>query len=238
MKLYCMKLGWIVPFHLPITGYLVQTDDGLNILVDTGISRHFIETHSFHGQPFARMGEAEDVVNQLARVGLAPHDIHLLISSHFDPDHAGNLTAFSRAHIVVQRRQYLVAKEGTIVRQEALRSQWDAPELRYQLVDGDTTLLPGIELIETSGHSPGHQSVLVRLPQKGPVLLAIDAIPSAGCLDPDTRPLTPFDMDEEEVRASTRKLIALAERERVTLIVHGHDREQWQQLKLLPECYT
>ncbi|GHP00317.1 hypothetical protein KSF_103640 [Reticulibacter mediterranei] len=131
-----------------------------------------------------------------------------------------------------------MAKGGTIARQEALRSQWDAPELRYQLVDGDTTLLPGIELIETSGHSPGHQSVLVRLPQTGPVLLAIDAIPSAGCLDPDTRPLTPFDMDEEEVRASTRKLIALAERERVTLIVHGHDRDQWQQLKCLPEYYT
>lgn len=238
MKLYCMKLGWIVPFHIPITGYLIQTDDGLNILVDTGISHQFIETHPYNGGPFAHLDETEDVVNQLARVGLAPQDIHVLISSHFDPDHAGNLTAFPRAHIVVQRRQYHVAKEGTIARQEALRSQWDTPELSYQLVDGDTTLLPGIELIETSGHSPGHQSVLVRLPHKGPILLAIDAIPSASCLDPDTRPLTPFDMDEAKVRASTRKLVDLAKREGVALIIHGHDQKQWQQLKLLPEYYT
>jgi N-acyl homoserine lactone hydrolase len=43
-------------------------------------------------------------------------------------------------------------------------------------VDGDTELLPGLTLLETSGHTPGHQSVLVRLPQTGPVLLAIDAV--------------------------------------------------------------
>lgn len=50
--------------------------------------------------------------------------------------------------------------------------------------------------------------------------------------------LTPFDLDEAEVRASTRKLVALAKREGVTLIIHGHDQKQWQQLKLLPEYYT
>lgn len=38
---------------------------------------------------------------------------------------------------------------------------------RIRLVDGDTELLPGLELIETSGHVPGHQSVLVRLPKTG-----------------------------------------------------------------------
>jgi N-acyl homoserine lactone hydrolase len=140
--------------------------------------------------------------------------------------------------VVVQRLQYVLAKEGAIPRWEELRSQWDAPELRYQFVDGDTTFLPGIELIETSGHSPGHQSVLVRLPQTGPVLLAIDAIPFAAYLEADTRPRDPFDMDDAGARTSTRKLIALARKERVTLLIHGHDNEQWQQLKLLPEYYT
>ena len=44
------------------------------------------------------------------------------------------------------------------------------------MVDGDTELLPGVTLIETSGHAPGHQSVLVRLPKTGAVLLVIDAV--------------------------------------------------------------
>lgn len=233
-----MKLGMIIPFNIPVVGYLIQTDDGLNVLVDTGFSHHLIGKYRQEEKPFLHMDEADYVGNQLARLGLAPQDIHYLISSHFDPDHAGNLAAFPKAQVVVQRRQYVLAKEGAIPRQEELRSQWDAPGMRHYLVDGDTIFMPGIELIETSGHSPGHQSLLVRLPQTGPVLLAIDAIPFAAYLDADTRPLTPFDMDEVGVRASTRKLVELAQKEGVTLIVHGHDNEQWQQLKLLPEYYA
>ncbi len=56
-----------------------------------------------------------------------------------------------------------------------LRPQWDQPKARLRLVDGDTALLPGLELLETSGHVPDHQSVLVRLPKTGAILLTIDA---------------------------------------------------------------
>ena len=51
---------------------------------------------------------------------------------------------------------------------------------RIRLVDGDTELLPGITLIETSGHVPGHQSVLVRLSKTGAVLLTVDAVSFRG----------------------------------------------------------
>lgn len=54
-------------------------------------------------------------------------------------------------------------------------SHWDDANLHYRFVDGDIELVPGVELIETSGHVPGHQAVLVCLPQTGPILLAIDA---------------------------------------------------------------
>ena len=81
---------------------------------------------------------------------------------------------------------------------------------------------------------PGHQSVLVRLPETGPVLLAIDAISAADALDPDARAIAPFDMDVEEAPASTRKLVGVAEREEVRLIVRGHDAEQRRRLRLLP----
>lgn len=55
--------------------------------------------------------------------------------------------------------------------------------------------------------------------------------------DPETRPIGPFDMDEREVRASTRKLLEVEQREGVTLTVYGHDFRQWQTLKLLPDSY-
>ena len=76
---------------------------------------------------------------------------------------------------MVQREQYDVACGGH-QRFAASRPHWDLPAERYRFVDGDTTPLPGIDLIETSGHVPGHMSVLVRLPETGPVLLTADAV--------------------------------------------------------------
>ena len=104
------------------------------------------------------------------------------------------------------------------------------------MIEGDTELLPGLTLLETSGHAPGHQSVLVRLPQTGPVLLTIDAVMMQRLFTPD-RKMWPVDDNEEQLRASTRKLLELVEREQVALVVFGHDGEQWQTLKKAPDYY-
>jgi N-acyl homoserine lactone hydrolase len=226
MKLYLLQYGFF-PDGVPVVGYLIQTDDGVNVLVDTGCPRGWA-------------GEDLFVVDRLATIGVAPQDIHYLICTHLDVDHAGGHDEFPGAEFVVQRAHYAVAKADprfdTLLGMP-IRVHWDRPELRYRLVDGDTELLPGLELIETSGHVPGHQSLLVRLPRTGPVLLAVDAIKFANQMDPETRPVDKFDMDEVVTRASTRKLGALAEREGVRLIVHGHDTQQWQSLKLAPAYY-
>lgn len=107
---------------------------------------------------------------------------------------------------------------------------------RIRLVDGDTELLPGLELIETSGHVPGHQSVLVRLPKAGAILLTIDAVPFG---DGFTREVqhNGSNPDAEVTRASTSKLLDLVERETVGLVIFGHDSEQWKTLKQAPEFY-
>src|SRR5690606_22997633 len=102
--------------------------------------------------------------------------------------------------------------------------------------DGDTELLPGLELIETSGHVPGHQSVLLRLHKTGTVLLAIDAVPFAEGFTRDQQG-DDSDPDAAAVRASTIKLLDLVEREGIGLVIFGHDTEQWQGLKKLPEYY-
>ena len=111
-------------------------------------------------------------------------------------------------------------------------------ELPYRLVDGDVELVPGVELIETGGHVPGHQAVLVRLPQTGPVLLAIDAAALEADLDPDTRlEDNGGDLDPAGARESARKLFDLVGREKVTLTIFGHDEKLWPTLKKAPEFY-
>lgn len=168
-------------------------------------------------------------------MGLHPDDITLLICSHFDVDHAGYHDVFAKAELIIQRQHYELARSGH-PRFAPARTHWDHPSLRYRLVEGDSELLPGVTLLETSGHATGHQSVLVRLPQTGPVLLAIDAVMMQRQFTPD-RAAWPVDDNEEQLRASTRKLLNLVEHEQVALVVFGHDGEQWQTLKTAPAYY-
>lgn len=210
--------------------YLVQTSDGKNILIDSGLPTDYTPPS---GTPKAE--NAKNVLEHLADLGLRPDEINILVCTHFDVDHVGYHDAFHKAELIVQRTHYELARSGH-PRYAAARAHWDHPALRYRLIDGDTELMPGLSLIETSGHAPGHQSVLLRLPQTGKVLLAIDAVVLQRLFTPDRR-AWPNDDNEEQLHASTRRLLDLVEREHVALVIFGHDGEQWQTLKKAPAYY-
>ncbi len=226
-RLYLMQVGSVPEYQIPIVCYLVQTNEGKNILIDSGLPAVIPEDA-------AGFENGQDVIEQLASIGLQPDDIDIVISTHYDGDHAGRHASFTKAHYVVQRAHHADAASNP--RYAAIRAEWAQPLERIRLVDGDTELLPGLELIETSGHVPGHQSVLVRLPKTGAVLLTVDAVPfGAGFTreekDDWSRP------DGEKSRASRIKLLDLVEREQIELVIFGHDNEQWQALKQLPAYY-
>jgi N-acyl homoserine lactone hydrolase len=226
-RLYLMQVGSMPEYQIPVVCYLVQTGDGKNILIDSGLPAIIPEDAS-------EFENGQDVIEQLARIDLTPDDIDTVISTHYDGDHAGRHAAFSKAQYVVQRVHQLDAL--TNPRYAAIRPQWDQPMERIRLVDGDTELLPGLELIETSGHVPGHQSVLVRLPKTGAILLTIDAVPFSEGFVRDLAD-DGSDPDAETIRASTNKLLDLVEREHIRLVIFGHEPEQWEALKKLPEYY-
>ena len=209
--------------------YLVITSDGRHILIDTGIDAASRPASAPPAQ------NETNVIEQLAVLGLKPEDIDTVICTHFDVDHAGYHDAFPNAEFIVQRAHFELARSGH-TRFAAARPHWDHPALRYNLIEGDIELMPGLNLIETSGHTTGHQSVLVRLPRTGPVLLAIDAVMMQRLFSPG-RKAWPHDENEEQLRASTQKLLAIAESENVSLVVFGHDGLQWQTLKKAPEFY-
>lgn len=233
IRLYLLQLA-LGTDGTPVPGYLIQTSDGKNILVDTGVplDGSFVPMSGAQLQLFS-------VVEQLAALGLTPHDIHILVCTHFDPDHCGSHDAFPEAEFVVQRAEYEFARASVNPRFTLTRSHWDRPEHHYRLIEGNTELVPGVELIETGGHTPGHQAVLVRLPQTGPVLLAIDAAAMEPELNPETRlPENGADLDPARAAASARKLFDLAQHENVALIVFGHDENHWPKLKKAPKFYA
>ena len=210
--------------------YLIETHDGKHILIDTGLPDDFPKPAN---APPSRNNK--NVLEHLEDLRLRPSDVGTVISTHFDVDHAGYHDSFPDAEFIVQREHYHVARAGH-ERFALARAHWDHPSLRYRLVDGDTQLSPGLTLLETSGHCPGHQSVEVQLPRTGPVLLAIDAVMLQSQFALDRKPW-PKDDNPQMVLASTRKLLDLVERERISLVVFGHDGTQWQSLKKAPDFY-
>lgn len=150
MQLHPLRLGTVRGEDLPITAVLVR-HDGTNVLVDTGTPRDMAGDHS---APFA-VGPDEHVVARLATLGLTAADVHYVIGTHMDPDHAGSFDQFPQSRIVVQRAEYEAARTSGELRYEWQRAHWDVDGLSYELVDGDTTLLDGIELISSPGHTPG-----------------------------------------------------------------------------------
>jgi N-acyl homoserine lactone hydrolase len=210
--------------------YLVETGHGQHILIDSGLPA---DVPLPPGTP--PVENEKNVLDHLDDLGLHPDDIDLLICTQFDIDHAGYHDAFTKAEPVVQRKHYELARSGH-PRFAAARAHWDHPSLRYQLIDGDAEILPGLSVLETSGHTLGHQSVLVCLPQTGLVMLAIDAVVLERLFTPERR-AWPSDDNQEQLRASTQKLLDLVERERVALVIFGHDGRQWQMLKKAPAYY-
>jgi N-acyl homoserine lactone hydrolase len=228
MKLHLLRLAEIKALKAPVPGYVITCPDGGVVLVDTGPP----PVAKADRLPLLR---AEPVTRQLERLGITPADVRYVICTHLDPDHAGGHDLFPDAAFVIQRSHLEAARSGAVDRLLTTKQHWEA--VRFKEVDGDCELLPGIELIESSGHVTGHQSVLVRLERTGPVLLAADAIPMESCRDPDTRPITPFDLDPDAVRASTKRLAELAESEHA-MVIYGHDPIQWPTLTVAPGYYA
>lgn len=236
IRLYLLQLA-LIEDGTPIPGYLIQTSDGKNILIDTGYPTDdaFLARERSKGRSIVKMTTA---VDQLTALGLTPRDIQYLVCTHFDPDHSGGHDAFRWSELIVQRTHYEFVHMTENERFALTRPHWDHPDLRYRLIEGDIELVPGVELIETGGHVPGHLAVLVRLPSTGPVLLAIDAAAMKAELDPSTRlENNGVDLDPARARESALKLFDLVKREAVTLTVFGHDENLWPTLKKAPAFY-
>jgi N-acyl homoserine lactone hydrolase len=207
---------------LPIWIYLIETTDG-PILIDTGMPESCIlePTGLFgdkgDGSIIPKMKEEDFVVNILDRNGYKPTDLACIISTHLHFDHAGGNALFPRTEIVVQRSEYDAA-----MNQFGYPDICKKPDLNYRLIDGDTELIPGIQLISTPGHSPGHQSVLVRTKESGNILLTIDAAYSRENYELNV----PFAVrDQDETNASISKLKEIAQFEKAK-VFFGHDIEQ------------
>ena len=225
---------------VPVICFLIAHPRG-HVLVDTGVHRQAI------ADPVGRLGErradlfrlrsapTDEVVSQLALLGIAPDDVRYVVNSHFHFDHCGGNEFFPRAAFLVQRPEMEAARQvlaGATLRYSPSPADFDHP-LDYRLVDGEHDVFGDgqVLLLPTYGHTPGHQSVRVRA-GKGPgLVLTADACYTRENMDRDVLPNVLW--DAPEMSRSLAMLRQLRDRHGAT-VIYGHDAAQWQELAHAP----
>lgn len=205
---------------LPMTSYLIRSG-GRTVLVDTGIGP---ELGSL-GRAFT--GEVGKLPAALADAQVDLRSIDVVVSTHLHADHIGwnvfdrdgePAPMFPNAEYVVSKAEWefwSATKSRDIAR--CVRSIEAAGQLRA--VDDGFEPAPGLALLSTPGHTPGHVSVLVLDGGAGAVITGDAAHHPAEFEDPQLNP--PYDSDPEQAKQSR---LALAERAEADglVILGGH----------------
>jgi N-acyl homoserine lactone hydrolase len=168
------------------------------------------------------------LVSQLEAVGVKPSDIKAMAVSHTHPDHIGNVELFPNAMLYVQKAEY----------------DWPGADGKPRfnrahpvtLLEGDRDVFGdgSLTILSTPGHTPGHQSILVKLPKTGAVVLSGDAAHFKS--NWDNRRVPAANVSKEQTVASMDKIAGILEKEHAQLWIN-HDKAQRDTLKMAPEFY-
>jgi len=150
-----------------VCGYLVRAGGTVG-LFDTGIVTDAEAAERYRPRAF-------DLDAALARAGVGRKDIDWVANCHLHADHAGGNHLFPDVPVYVQKDE-LVASEHPDYTVRAAAVDYAGANLH--IVDGPVAVAPGVRLVPTPGHSPGHQSMLLEGPA-GPILLAGQAFDTA-----------------------------------------------------------
>jgi len=220
----------------PVCVYLLDTTAGW-VLLDAGMNpangrdpTRMQERFWRHGRTAPVVRDAHLLERQLTAIGVGFADIGHVILSHLHYDHAGCLNRLLHARVSVQRREHDHAF-GANPGMAYFRDEYADPRLRWDLHDGDWEALPGLRLLDTRGHTHGHQSALVDLPESGTLILPFDAADLRENLDQEILPGE--SCDDPAALGAIRRLKAC----RGTTLLF-HDPVEIQSMKLAPECYA
>jgi N-acyl homoserine lactone hydrolase len=168
------------------------------------------------------------LAGELDKLGLKPSDLKAMAISHTHPDHVGNVEMFPTTMLYVQKAEYEWPGTNNAPRFKAEHPVTKLEGDRDVFGDGSVTIL------STPGHTPGHQSLLVKLPKTGALLLSGDAVHFTS--NWEIRAVPSMNTNKEQTQASMQKIADTLTREKAQLWIN-HDKAQRDGLKMSPEYY-
>src|SRR3954453_22057192 len=157
------------------------------------------------------------LASQLDQIGVKPADIKFVAISHTHPDHTGNVELYPQAMLLVQKAEYEWPTPNGTPRFK--------PEHPVTKLEGDHDAFGdgSVVVIATPGHTPGHQSLLVKLPKTGTLVLSGDAVHFRS--NWDNRAVPSNNTSQEQTKVSMEKIAGILAKEKATLWIN-HDKAQ------------
>jgi N-acyl homoserine lactone hydrolase len=223
----------------PVPGVLCEVDGGW-VLLDVGFNAPMLTDpttapdYAFADYVDELVGADGDTVDEaFARVGVDPDDVVAVGLSHLHYDHVGGLHRFEgRGPVHCQRRELDHARAELDHGHELPGTRaldYAGLDVAWQLADGDVEIAPGITAVLTAGHTAGHQSFVVDLPDGGGFVFAFDAADLQRNIDEELSPGGLYSSSTDaatEAIESIRRLKAIAA-ERGYPLIPGHDPDAW-----------
>jgi N-acyl homoserine lactone hydrolase len=144
-------------------------------------------------------------------------------------DRCGQNHALPAARFLVQRNHLAFVRDHP----NYPARFWDIPGLRYDVIDGDYEVCPGVRILPTPGHAPGHQSLVVDLPITGRVILTGEAV----FLRENLETANIRAVDPESASASLALIRATVDGNTERCFV-SHDPDAWASWRHAAEAYT
>jgi glyoxylase-like metal-dependent hydrolase (beta-lactamase superfamily II) len=180
---------------------------------------------------------------QLAAIGYTPADITYLALSHYHGDHVANANAFASSTWIVQQGDYDAIFAPRRDTQKKLGAVGNAAYFT-DLAKSKTLLLKGedhdvfgdgtVVIKFTPGHTPGHQSLFLKLAKTGPVLLSGDLYHYPEEIT--YKRIPSFDSDKEQTAKSRAMIEEFVKKNNAQLWIQ-HDYTAGIKRKIAPEFY-
>jgi len=207
--------------------YLIRHAKGL-MLWDAGLADSIAASPEgvTRGKGAIRSIVRKTLASQLAEIGVKPEEITHIAFSHSHADHVGNANYFTQARLYIQEPEYQAAFGPNAARFGFDPSNYD--KLRSDIVlklNGDYDVFGdgSVTIVSTPGHTPGHQSLLVRLPKRGAVVLSGDITHFEDNWVHGRVPIYNFSRDQS--RESMERIAALLKVNKAQLWIN-HDKAQ------------